>query len=123
MNVHKLYRVSRGASPDAGGPMKIVIDHAGALFNFRGAGAIEGPVASGIRTTAVLGSFLAIALGVWLFYRGVTSPKKWNLQTVGGFLLFSNGIGRLAENLNPEATAEGWAALAGGSFVKGEAKA
>jgi len=128
MNVHALSRAAVGTpfrrSSSAGGPLTVTIDHAGSLFGFqRGTGAIsdspdDPQAAKTISMFGVLGAFTAIALGIWLFYRGVTSPKKLNLQTFGGFFLFSNGLGNLFNLMNPERAAVGYAALAGGQFVR-----
>lgn len=104
--------------------MGLGIHSAGTLFGFRGAGDLEPTdpdVKSAVsiaRTAGMLGAFTAIALGIWLFYRGVTSTKKLNLQTFGGLFLFSAGVGNMRNLLNPEAAAGGYALMAGGQFVK-----
>lgn len=132
MNVRTLLRASQGKlNPNnppahaAHGPLSVTIDHAGALFGFQhaacAAGAIEVSPASSagaVRAVGGLGSLLLIGLGVWLFYRGITSSKKWNLQTVAGFFMIGNGLGRLAEWSNPEQTAVTWATIAGGQYTK-----
>jgi len=124
MNAHRLLSAATGTpfrrSSSAGGPLTVTIDHAGALLGFhRGAGDLspEG-ISSTIRMTGMLGAFTAIALGIWLFYRGVTSGKKLNLQTFGGLFLFSGGLGNLSRFANPEGAAVEAAILAGGTFVK-----
>lgn len=129
MNAHQLYSAAMGTpfrrSGSAGGPLTVTIDHAGALFGFqRGAGDISPEGMTGtVKLAGMLGAFTAIALGIWLFYRGVTSGKKLNLQTFGGLFLFSGGLGNLSNLMNPERAATGWAVMAGGQFVKDAPKA
>jgi len=142
MNIHQLSQAARGKAfrrSNAGGPLTVTIDHAagtlfgfgkkivggaGTLFNYsgaEGAGELaatgEVPVAT-IKAAGTLGSFTMIALGIWLFYRGVTSSKRWNLQTVAGFFMFSSGLGSLRNYTDAEGTAVGWATIAGGQYVK-----
>lgn len=141
MNVQKLAAAATGrgiklnrSNPPAHaahGPLTVTIDHAagslfgfhrgaaGALFNYDGAGELGSPdmIAIG-RTTGTIGSLLLIGIGIWLFARGWKSGSKWNLQTVAGFLMVGNGLGRVYELANPETTAVAWATLANGQFTK-----
>lgn len=89
---------------------------AGSLFGFqRGAGDLdpaEKSTAILARRSGQLGALTAIVIGIWLFYRGVTSPKKLNLQTFGGLFLFGNGVGALTSLSDPDRAAKGFALMA-----------
>lgn len=89
---------------------------AGSLFGFqRGAGDLDPATAQSAnlsRRAGQLGALTALVIGFWLLYRGVTAPKKLNLQTFGGLFLVGNAIGGLRALSDPDAAAKGFALMA-----------